>query len=158
MVRNALRKELAALLAAPPESRTPVIRRSLTDEWLYATDLPMLYGGSVPDTVKAALDSAGWKYDSDGAWLQLKKPAKEPPEGWYSGPFGPEAACCLSLLRRHPALAGTPSEAGQRMLIKAGEEGETAYEEACSAIHREWAERLRKGKKLPDLSRRYFGE
>ena len=77
-------------------------------------------------------------------------------EGWYEGPFGPEADCCLSLLVRHPASAGEPSDKAQRMLIKAGEEGEKAYEGACAALHREWAERLRKGDSMPDISQRYF--
>ena len=61
------------------------------------------------------------------------------------------------LLRSHDAPAGHDGEAAQRLLIKAGEEGEKAYEEACAALHGEWAERLRKGRSLPDLDRRYFG-
>lgn len=158
MVRNALRKELAALLKAPAGVRMPVIRRSLRDEWLYATDLPALYGGSLPDTIRQALANAGWEYAPDGEWLQLGKSSKEPPDEWYGGSFGREAACCRSLLRRHPASGGTPADDVRRRLIKAGEEGEKAYEEACAAIHREWAESLRKGVGLPDISLRYFGE
>lgn len=157
MVRNALRKELTVLLKAPPGNRQPVIRRSLTEAWLYATDLPVLYGGQVPGSVLAALDAAGWTHLPEKDWLLLAKPAKQPPEDWYKGSFGPEAACCLSLLSRHPAEDGEPSDAAQRRLIKAGEEGEKAYEETCAALHREWAERLRTGKSLPDLDRRYFG-
>ena len=60
MVRNALRKELKALLAAPSGNRQPVIRRSLAEAWLYATDLPVLYGGSFPESILSALDTAGW--------------------------------------------------------------------------------------------------
>ena len=66
MVRNALRKELDALLTAPAESRTPAIRRSLREEWIYATDLPVLYGGKVPDGIREALKIAGWEYAADG--------------------------------------------------------------------------------------------
>ena len=157
MFRNALREELTALLAAPPDSRPPAIRRSLEQAWLYATDLPALYGGSIPDTVRAKLKSAGWETAPDGVWLQMRKPAPEPPEGWYTGTFGPEAACCRSLLDRHPSSADEMPDALQRMLIKAGEEGEKAYEDACRSIHHEWAERLRTGRPLPALSRRYFG-
>lgn len=157
MVRNVLRKELTALLNAPPGNRQPVIRRSFTEAWLYATDLPVLYGGQVPDSVLAALDAAGWLFLPENGWLLLTKPAKEPPEGWYDGPFGPEAACCLSLIERHPARDGESSGMAERMLIKAGEEGEKAYEDACAALHREWAERLRTGRPMPDLDRRYFG-
>lgn len=158
MVRNALRKELEALLTVPEGSRTPAIRRSLREEWLYATDLPVLYGGKVPDRIQAELKNAVWEYATDGDWLQLRKPVKEPPEDWYGGVFGPEAACCLSLLRRHPASGEINTDAVERMLIKAGEEGEQAYEEACKAIHREWAASLRKGNSLPPVSSRYFGE
>lgn len=157
MVRNALRKELTALLAAPSGNRQPVIRRSLAEAWLYATDLPVLYGGSVPESIFSALDTAGWTCLPENGWLLLAKSAKEPPEDWFDGSFGPEAACCRSLLERHPAMDEEPSEAAQRMLIKAGEEGEKAYEEACATLHREWAGRLRKGRSLPDLDLRYFG-
>ncbi len=157
MVRNALRKELDELLKAPAGNRFPAIRRSLREEWLYATDLPALYGGSVPDGIRASLQSAGWESAPDGEWLQLRKHAKEPPEDWYGGAFGPEARCCLSLITRHPASGGIRPDAVERMLIKAGEEGESAYEEACAAIHRAWAASLREGNGLPAVSRRYFG-
>ena len=158
MIRNALRKELDTLLKTPAGSRAPAIRRSLREEWLYATDLPALYGGTVPDGIQKALDNAGWEYAPDGKWLQLRKSAKEPPENWFGGTFGPEAACCLSLVRRHPISGGILSDPTERMLIKAGEEGETSYEEACAVIHRAWAANLREGNNLPAISRRYFGE
>lgn len=157
MVRNALRKELAELLAVPQDSRRPAIRRSLQEMWLYVTDVLLLYGGSAPDDLLHALSCAGWEYAQDGYWMQLRKTAHEPPEDWYAGTFGPEAACCLSLLERHPVSDCEPSGKAQRMLIKAGEEGEKAYEETCAAIHREWAELLRKGYSIPKISRKYFG-
>ena len=157
MVRNALRKELTVLMTAPPGNRQPVIRRSLKEAWMYATDLPVLYGGQVPDSLLSDLEAAGWSFFPEGDWLLLTKSAKEPPENWYDGPFGPEAACCRSLLGRHPASDSETSGMAERLLIKAGEEGEKAYEEACAILHREWAERLRTGKALPDLDRRYFG-
>ena len=156
MLRNALRKELAALLTAPAGSRQPVIRRSLQDAWIYATDLPALYDGPIPDTLLESLADAGWEYTQEQGWIQLRKAAPEPPEDWFSGSFGPEAACCMSLLERHPALTCEGTEAAQRKLIKAGEEGEKAYETACAALHRQWAERLRKGERIPKLSRYYF--
>ena len=157
MVRNALRKELSALLTAPTGKRQPVIRRSLSEAWLYATDLPILYGRQIPDSVLSALEDEGWNYLQENGWLLLMKPAKEPPEDWYDGPFGTEAACCRSLLSRHPAANGESSGMAECLLIKAGEEGEKAYEEACTVLHREWAERLRTGRSLPELDRRYFG-
>ena len=157
MLRNALRKELAELLAVPADSRPPLIRRSRLEAWLYATDLPLLCGGYVPETILNSLDDAGWEYMPEQEWLQLRKEASEPPEDWYSGTFGPEAACCGSLLDRHSAAVGGDPEAVQRKLIKAGEEGERSYEAACAALHCEWAERLRTGTGIPRLDRRYFG-
>ena len=156
MVRNALRTELSALLRAPEGSRAPALRRSLRADWLYAADLPALYGGNLPEELPRRLKDAGWVAEPDGGWLQLRKPAPEPPEGWYGGSFGPEAACCLSLLERHRPCDGDP-EPAQRTLIKAGEEGPEAYEAACASLHRDWAECLRRGETLPDLSQRYFG-
>ena len=157
MVRNKMRTELTSLLEAPEGSRRPAIRRSLMTEWIYATDLPALYNGTVPDNLTDGLEAAGWESEMKDGWLQLRKPAPDPPKGWYDGPFGPEAACCLSLLGRHSSCAGNP-EPTQRILIKAGEEGAAAYEEACAALHREWAERLRRREPIPAVSRRYFGE
>ena len=156
MVRNALRKELAALLTEQQGYRAPAIRRSLDEAWLYATDLPKLYEGDTPTTMITALVSAGWEYTQAGNWLLLRKTAQEPPEDWYTEPFGQEAASCLSLLDRHPAGKDEPSDAEQRMLIKAGEKGKTAYEAACTALHQDWAERLREGRPLPALSKGYF--
>ncbi len=156
MLRNALREELAAVLTPPAGGRPPAIRRSPREEWLYMTDLPVLYGGTVPNTLLTALTGLGWEYRQEDDRLQLRKPAPEPPEHWYAGPFGPEAGCCLSLLDRHPQRDVEDSGAAQRTLIKAGEEGEKAYEETCAALHKDWARRLREGKSLPALSRRYF--
>jgi hypothetical protein len=50
-------------------------------------------------------------------------------------------------------------EPGQRieyLLIRAGEEGERAYEAACRQLHGEWAERLREKQKLPEVSVLFF--
>lgn len=156
MIHNALRKELAALLDDPKGYRNPAIRRSRDEAWLYATDVPGLNNGTVPDPLIHALTEHEWEYIQDGDWLLLRKAAPEPPEDWYDGPFGPEAACCLSLIERHQEKACEPSDAEQRMMIKAGEEGSRSYENTCAALHREWAERLRDGKALPFIDRRYF--
>lgn len=156
MVRNSLRRELEILLTASREGRRPAIRRSLKDEWLYATDIPKVYITRIPDLLRKALTSAGWEYIQEGDWLQLRKTVQEPPDDWYTGSFGPEAACCLSLLRRHMPVADSASDLAQRMLIKAGEQGEKAYEDACAILHRHWAERLRQGIPLPAVSLRYF--
>ncbi len=155
---NALRKELASLLDDSGAQRKPALRRSLREDWLYATDYPALCSGGIPEALRERLEAAGWETALDGDWLQLRKPAGEPPEDWHEGSFGPEAACCLSLLQRHGETAGGAPEAVQRVVIKAGEEGGKAYETACWEIDREWAERLRRGEPLPAVSQRYFGE
>ena len=69
-----------------------------------------------------------------------------------------ESALRMSLLKRHAQDAVSDPEAVQRLLIKAGEEGEGFYEAACARLHREWAARLRRKEPLPAVSRRYFGE
>lgn len=153
---NALRKELITLLNTVPSGRPPVIRRCLDEDWLYTTDLPVLCTEEEKKRAKEKLSGAGWETEECEGWMMMRKSAEEPPEDWYGGCYGPEANCCLSLLDRH---ADRDENAGpvQRMLIKAGEEGEKAYEEACAALHRNWAGRLRKKEPLPAVSRRYFG-
>ena len=156
MRMNALRKELQELMKIPQTTRKPVLRRSLPEDWLYSTDLP-----SVSDTGNLTLflegiRNKGWEHREEKGWILMRKKAGDPPEGWYDGQFGPEAACCLSLLDRHEKQATDGPEAVQRMLIKAGEEGEKKYEEACAGLHRNWAERLRRGEPLPDINRKYF--
>ena len=155
---NALRQELAAMLSALPACRAPALRRSIREEWIYATDLPMILSGREAELLRKKLTAAGWEYTEESGWLLLRKPAEEPPEDWYEGAFGPEAACCASLLRRHPAEPEADPQAIQRMLIKAGEEGTKAYEEACAKLHEAWAARLREGYALPAISRKYFGQ
>lgn len=158
MRHNALRRELAEILTEFPLPRKPAIRRSLTDEWLYAADLPGYCGDETVRMAEARLRAAGWTCERTDGWLMLMKPSCAPPEDWFEGPFGPQAASCASLLRRHPARDTGAGERAQHILIRAGEEGAAAYEEACAQLHAEWAERLRKGKNLPGISPRYFGE
>ena len=155
---NELRRELNMLLAGNPFRRPPAVRRSLQTEWLYAADLPGLCSGSALDGLLSRIREAGWETRTDGEWVQFRKPSPEPPEGWFEGGFGPEAACCGSLLRRHPEREDEVPYRETCMLIKAGEEGPEALERACAELHGQWAARLRAGRKLPAVSGRYFGE
>ena len=149
--------ELTVLLTAQPLSRPPAIRRSRRSEWLYTTDIPMLLSTKEMEELQTGLIRSKWEYEKNCDWILLRKEATEPPKDWYDGGFGPEAACCLSLLGRHPSSPEYNAGAAQRMLIKAGEEGEKAYESACALIHSLWAEKLRKNERLPAVSRKYFG-
>ena len=154
---NALRSEVAAILASHPTERPPAIRRSSRTEWIYVTDILMLLPGEEHRQLLKELSGNGWEYADERGWIQLRKAAEEPPENWFGGPFGPEAARCLSLLERHPGEAKEERTTAQAALIKAGEEGEKAYDLICANLHREWAGRLRMHQSLPALSRAYFG-
>ena len=156
MRKNALRKELQELMQIPQTTRQPVLRRSLPEDWLYSTDLPCVSDKENLSLFLQAIRNAGWEYTEEKGWILMRKPAAEPPEGWYDGSFGPEPACCLSLLDRHEKQTTEEAETVQRVLIKAGEEGEKKYEAACACIHRNWAERLRRGELLPAINRIYF--
>ena len=152
MKNNALRKELICLLGTEDGRKRPAIRRSLREEWLYAV---YLHGTAAGD-LSGKLREAGWESLADGDWLQLRKAADEPPEGWFEGPFGPEAECCRSLLGRHSERRQEDDQRIEYSLIRAGEEGQAAYETACRQLHHAWAERLRKGQSLPNVSLTYF--
>jgi len=153
---NALRKELNSLLVQEGEGRKPAIRRSLSEEWIYATDLPAYATEEQMKTARKQLEDAGWENLAEGGWLQLRKAADKPPVGWFDGPFGPEAECCRSLLNRHPERRTEGNRKIGYALIRAGEEGAAAYETICRRLHHDWAERLRKRQKLPDISPSYF--
>ena len=155
---NELRRELNTLLAGTAFRRPPALRRSLSEDWLYAADLPGICSGPALEDLLSRVREAGWETGTEGDWIQFRKPAPEPPEGWYEGPFGAEAACCAGLLRRHPERESAPPCRETCLLIKAGEEGREALERACADLHGQWAERLRTGRKLPAISGKYFGE
>lgn len=157
MLNNSLRRQLSGFMNEQQPERQPALRRSRSADWIYASDIPVLLSDESKGRLLGILEKAGWEHLEDGKWLLLRKTAEEPPEDWYSGPFGPEAACCRSILARHPGKQGNTSAAVQRILIKAGEEGAAAYEEACLHVHREWAENLRKGEDIPAISMKYFG-
>lgn len=155
---NAWRQELAELLRAAPGRRPAALRRSLREDWLYATDLPAVTEEAALAAFRAQAAERGWRLEQQQGWLLLKPVFPGAPENGYTGPFGPEAGSCLSLMRRHPDAGNTETAAERAviLLVKAGEEGPEAYEAACAALHREWAERLRKGQSLPKLEECFF--
>ena len=157
MRMNALRTELNRIVSDVPATRRAAIRRSLEEEWLYATDLPVLCSGEQLEVLQNRLCEAGWESRIINGWMQTRKASQEPPEGWFCGPFGPEAACCLSILERQESCDSTIPYREETILIRAGEEGAEAYAAACAMLHREGAEKLRMGKPLPSISTRYFG-
>lgn len=155
---NALRQELQILMKRTRTDRPPALRRSIQPEWLYASDISAVCSRDETELFLDRIREKGWEYTEDGQWILLRKPAEEPPEDWFKGMFGNEAGCCLSLLKRHPERMTDAPEAAQRMLIRAGEEGPQKYETVCAELHRNWAERLRRGEALPALSLFYFSE
>ena len=159
---NALRKELKALLEARTVRRPPALRRSLREDSLYAADLPAAAEPEETERFIREAETAGWTVRPERGWIELDRPVSGWPEGSYDGPFGSEAACCLSLLRRHAPgpeekTDGPETRRAARLLLHAGEKGPEAYERACRQLHTEWAARLREKDPLPRLDERYFG-
>ncbi len=156
---NALRRELLTLLDACETRRKPALRRSLEEGYLYASDLPQAAAEEETDRFLSAARVLGWTAERRGDWILLDKAAPLPPEGWYAGPRGPEAACCLSLLRRRPpAGPSDPAarDAAVRRLLLAGEQGGDTLEKVCGELHGEWAACLREGRALPAVAPAYF--
>ena len=158
MLINAFRQELKDILSGMETDRMPVIRRSLLPDWLYSTDLSAVCRETVKKRFLETLTENGWETMEAGGWIQMRKASHEPPANWHESPFGPKAACCRSLLERHPEGSCSDAEKVQCILIKAAEEGEKAFESACAELHHSWAECLRKGKPLPAVHPAYFSD
>lgn len=154
---NELRRELIQLLTASESRRPAALRRSLSGEFLYATDLPQIAEAETVSAVRRGAEKKGWQTAEANGWILLDRIPDKPPSEGFRGSAGPEARCCAGILRRHPENRrdGTREK---RILIKADEEGEEAFEKACRALHREWAEALRKGEPLPDIPAEYLKE
>ena len=154
---NKLRQEIRTILDGTDSSRPAALRRCRQEDWLYATDLPQAASAEAVNAFLRTAEGNGWRTRKEAGWILLDRIPEIPPADFFSGPFGPEARCCLSLLRRHPDRKGNADHA-VRMLLKAGEEGPDAYERACGVLHREWAAALRKDEILPGMATLYFGE
>ena len=152
---NKLRQELNEMLAASGGSRPAALRRSQRADCLYATDLPKAAEPEAVNDFLCLAGTAGWRAEKADGWIQLDKIPNDPPEP--PGHAGPEARCCAALLRQHPEKRRN-GDREKRILIKAAEEGAAARERACAALHREWAEKLRRHEGLPDLAENWFEE
>ena len=153
---NELRRKAWMLISGTKSCRPPAFRRSLSEDALYATDLPKVAEENEVADFRRRAEQAGWHTIMENGWILMDfVPEKMPADG-FQGPFGPEAKCCASLLNRHAGDRGPDGKKEKRMLLKAGEEGAAAYERACGQIHREWAAALRKREMLPKISTDYF--
>ncbi len=160
---NTLRAELQELLGSVKCSRKPVLRRSREEEHLYTTDLP---AAADDENIRLFLMLAGkngWKADPGNGWIELDKPVTTLKQSGAPAAFGAEAACCLSLLKRHPPenckkqqQAADDTAREIRKLIKAAECGPAEYETACRRLHAALAARLRMKEALPDIHRSFF--
>ena len=77
---NGWRKELNGLLAAERTPRPVALRRSLREDFLYATDLPAVDEAAARHFAKAA-EKAGWIVERCGVWLQQDPREAGVPEG-----------------------------------------------------------------------------
>lgn len=145
------------MISATETKRPPALRRSLREDYLYATDLPQTAAEDAVDAFCQRAKKAGWRTEKNEGWIQLDPPAASLNDQVYQGPYGMEAKACASLLRRHPSERRS-GQREKRLLIKAGEESADAFEKACEALHREWAAALRNREGLPEIPDEVFGE
>ena len=91
------------MLARLETRRPAALRRSRSEQWLYATDLPLVASEDTLETFSVQARRAGWTTGTDGGWLQLDRPVGELPPGMIPAEWKnrPEASCCRSLLERH---------------------------------------------------------
>ena len=150
-----LREEIRKILSGAAAARPAALRRSLREDFLYAADLPRIASEAETAAFCQQAEQAGWRTEMDGGWIQLDRIPQSVPANALPAVFGPEAECCLSLLRRHPGNRKN-GDKEKRLLLKAGEESPRAYEKACRTLHREWAAALRKAEPLPDLPEEFF--
>ena len=146
---NRLRSEAQSLISGSETFRPATLRRSLNENYLYATDLPQAADAATAESFLSRAQRAGWKTKKENGWILMDPPAGKMEENPFEGPFGPEAKCCASLLNRHGS--GREGKREQRMLLKAGEKGPEAFEKVCEQLHREWAAALRTGEVLPEI-------
>lgn len=136
---------MRSLLAQTGACRAPALRRSQSPEALLATDLPSLVTAEALLAFMAQAENRGWRVWEENGWLLLDHPVEAP--NARPRPLTGEAACCLSLLLRHPD--GDAPETDIRALVKAAEAGSAQVQRLCAAWHRAFAARLRRHEPLP---------
>ena len=143
---KALRAELQSLLREAAVTRPPALRRALTDQALFATDLPQCTDSDTVQVWIRRAETMGWQVMPEGGWLLLDypiTPTASPPSRLPPGELG----CCISLLQRH--LSDETDPVWARRLLKAAEAGVEPQERVCRALHLRLAELLRAHLPLP---------
>ena len=135
--------------------RPAALRRSLLEDYLYATDLPQAATADAVAAFRQEAEAAGWRTEITDGWIQLDRIPGSVDRDNLPGTAGPEARCCTSLQLRHPGKRKNGNRE-KRMLLKAAEEGPGTYERVCGILHREWAAALRNREQLPDVPAEYL--
>ena len=149
------RKEITDMMISSGYRRTPALRRSDKEQFLFATDYPLAADDQDVLRFIGYAHEAGWQTETDHGWIYLsRKPELNEGDGLPAP--GPESACCLSLLKRHAGDRILSDGSAERMLLKAAEEGADAYENACERLHYTWAGMLRESGTIPDIDERFF--
>lgn len=136
------------ILAAMPQGlpRRPALRRALTDDAWFATDLPLFCPEAV-SALRAALPDWHIAHAANG-WLLLEKELAAPELCLHKDTAVPgEIDCLISLLERHPSEK-TDSAALHR-LLKAADHSAKELEQEARRQHNAWAALLRCHQSLP---------
>jgi len=146
-VLRELRRQVTCALNEMPASRKPALRRSDSPDALLATDLPLVADREAVEAFAARLTAQGWRVlPGSNGWLLLDADVPVPQ---VVGDFHPqgEAACCISILQRHPGNGDAREKI--RALVKAAEAGKQPLERLCAALHGDLAAMLRQHEPLP---------
>ncbi len=144
---TALRQQVQQILAELPLSRRVTLRRPEEPCALLSTNLPFTADEAVQRAYIARMEASGWRVWPQNGWLLMDRPVL-PPDAPVPTNLAGECGCCISLLLRHPQEDGDASDA-IRALVKAEDEGRAQTERLCSALHADFAKRLRLRQPLP---------
>ena len=114
---NKLRQEALELLSSAETFRPAVLRRSLRNDAMYATDLPRIADNETVAGFLQKAEESGWHAEMENGWIHLDRVPESMSEGCFQGPYGLDAECCLSILARHTAEEKTDGKSERRMLL-----------------------------------------